>query len=226
MVVADGCHQLVLGLRAVERDERLIEDKPFVHNTGDDLLVLVVSVHQGDAAVDVLLILDELAHILENDVVDFVSTLSVCLGVENKFHFPVGIELDGSRQILRIFLEYHALGSLFHLFLFYLLCHGWYDPTRTFRSSGSILLLGGIILDLHRRHRFCSWHRSLGSRHRILCILLQLFCLLLHSFSFSLQSRSFRFRFLSFRLYFFSFRLHLGSFCLSLGCFQCLLGFL
>lgn len=65
MVVADGCHQLVLGLRAVERDERLIEDKPFVHNTGDDLLVLVVSVHQGDAAVDVLLILDELAHILE-----------------------------------------------------------------------------------------------------------------------------------------------------------------
>ena len=105
MVVADGCHQLVLGLRAVERDERLIEDKPFVHDTGDDLLVLVVSVHQGDAAVDVLLILDELAHILENDVVDFVCTLSVCLGVENKFYFSLGIKLDGSRQVFRIFLS-------------------------------------------------------------------------------------------------------------------------
>ena len=149
---------------------------------------------------------------MENDVVDFVCTLSVSLGVENKFHLSLGIELDGSRQVLRIFLEHHALSSLFYLFLFYLLCHGWHNPSRTFRSSGSVLLLGG-------RHQLCS-------RHRILGILLQLFCLLLHSFSFCLQSRSLRFRFLGFRFYFLSFRLHLGSFCLSLGCFQCLFGFL
>ena len=70
---------------------------------------MLVFVHECHSALDIVLSLGQIAHVLINDVVYLVSAFAVGIGIKCELHLALGIGSDGT---IGIFLHFLHLGFL------------------------------------------------------------------------------------------------------------------
>ena len=75
---------------------------------------MLVFVHECHSALDIVLSLGQIAHVLINDVVYLVSAFALGIGIKCELHLALGIGSDGTLHVFGISLEYGTIGIFFH----------------------------------------------------------------------------------------------------------------